>query len=787
MLLLITAGHAQAQSENLENRPVSQVLIEGLQQVSEQLVRNQIRLDPGEPYSADVVAQDIVRITHLGRFSSVVAEVAPNEDGTVTLIYRVSERNLLADVQVVGNKAVSDQELLNLVILQSGDPIDPFLIERAQNEIERAYEQRGYFTASVSIDQDVLDESGVLVFRVREGPRVRIEDIQFEGNKVFSDKELQSRIRSKEYIPIFRRGDLNREMLDNDVAEVRKYYQNHGYLDAQVGRRIDLAEDQSNAVVVFLVDEGAQYTVEQLRVEGNTVFPDEQIRQTIELREGDVFSAEKVRETVTALRDAYGRLGYLDTNIEVTRTFQERAAKVDVGISIDEGNSYTVGKVTVRGNQVTRDKVVLRELRGMEPGRKFDRTGLDRTEVRLRESALFSNADITLLGDPEDEVRDVLVEVKERNTGSISFGAGISSDAGLLGAIDVRQRNFDIADFPESAGELFTGRAFRGAGQFFNLSLQPGAERSLYAVSFREPYLLESDFFFDARVSYFERIRTDYDEERLSGALGIGKRFGDVWSISLNTRYELVDISDVDDDAPVDVYAVEDDTDLYSVGISAVRSTYDSALFPTRGSKFEFSLSRVQGDAEDYNFGFFRTLAEYKQFWTVDEDFFGRKTVVSLRTEVGHIFDTDSVDVTNSDLGRTATVSDVPVFERFYAGGHSSFRGFDYRGVGPRGIEFNTFEKGDEGVGGEWLFLLGLEYNYPIYQDTLRGVFFVDTGTLSEDVEFDNYRVSVGAGIRLKIPFLAQAPFALDLAVPVVKDSDDETRLISFAFSLPFQ
>lgn len=776
---------------------MAQVLLEGLDQVSEQLVRNQIRMNTGEGYDPDVVAQDIVRITHLGRFSSVVAEVAPNEDGTVTLIYRVKERNLLADVQVVGNKAVSDQELLNLVILQSGDPIDPFLIERAQREIERAYEQRGYFTADVGVDQKILDDSNVLVFRIREGPRVRIDDIRFDGNNVFSDKELQSKLRSKEYFPIFRRGDLNREILDNDVAAVRTHYQNNGYLDAQVGRRIDLAEGQESAVVVFVVEEGRQYTVDSLRIEGNTVFPDDQIRLIVDLSEGDVFSAEKVRQTVASLQDAYGRLGYLDTEVRVTRTFQELSAQVDVAVEIDEASSYSVGKVTVRGNQVTRDKVILRELRGMDPGRKFDRTGLERTQVRLRESALFSNADITLLGDPDQEVRDVLVEVRERNTGSISFGAGISSDAGLLGAIDVRQRNFDIADVPESAGEFFTGRAFRGAGQFFNLSLQPGAERSLYSVSFREPYLLETDFFLDARASYFNRQRSDYDEQRLSGGLGIGKRFGDVWSVSLNTRYEIVDISDVDDDAPVDVYAVEGNTNLYSFGIAATRSTFDSGLFPTRGSQLEASFSRVQGEADEYDFGFFRTLLEYKQFWTVDEDFFGRKTVVSLRAEVGHIFDTDSTTVTNNfapdpnnpgfTTPRSVTVSDVPVFERFYAGGHTSFRGFDYRGVGPRGIEFNSFREGDEGVGGEWLFLLGLEYNYPIYQDTLRGVFFVDSGTVAEDVDLSDYRVSVGAGIRLKIPFLAQAPFALDFAVPVVKEESDETRLISFAFSLPFQ
>ncbi len=144
--------------------------------------------------------------------------------------------------------------------------------------------------------------------------------------------------------------------------------------------------------------------------------------------------------------------------------------------------------------------------------------------------------------------------------------------------------------------------------------------------------------------------------------------------------------------------------------------------------------------------------------------------MVSLGLEVGYIFEQD----------------EAPLFEPFNAGGHRSFRGFRFRGVGPRGIRQDTGMLGDDPVGGDWMFLVKLEYNYPIYREVVRGVVFLDTGTVEDDFGFDNYRASLGVGVRLKIPFLGQAPFALDFAVPLLKETGDETQVVSFDLALPF-
>ena len=767
-LAAATPAVAQTVGLDLTGRPVAEVRVEGLVEVDPQLVLNQIRLTQGTPYDPQVVSHDIVRITHVGRFASVEAKIDPQPDGAVVVRYVVVEQPLLRDVQVVGNKALSDQKLLSAVVLRRGDPIDSFLIDRGIKEIERLYRGQGYFEVEVGVEQEQIDESRILLYRVREGPKIRLRQIRFEGNQAFTDKQLRSKIQSKRWIPIFNQKGMSREQLTDDAGRLRQFYYDRGYLDARVGRRLDLSPHQKDAIVVFLIEEGLQYTVDRIRVEGSEVFASQQIIETLPLHVGDVFTSEKLRRSQRELIDLYGKLGYLQTRVQIDRLFYEDEPKVELLIRLTEGQPNWVGTVTVRGNQLTQEKVIYRQLRGLEPGRRFDRVGIERSQKRLRESPLFDDAKITILGDDDEDYRDVLVEVKEANTGRLSFGAGISSDAGLVGAIDVTQRNFDIANGPDDFKQLITGKAFRGAGQYLALGLQPGNETSRYSLTFREPYLFDSQYFLDTNFLFFEREREDWDEERLGGTIGVGQRFGDVWSASIRVRGEQVDISAIEPDAPTDVFAVEGESVITSIGLSVSRTTTDSRLFPTKGNRFTLSVSRAGALGGDYDFTKLDT--EFRQFWTVDEDFFGRRTVLSLRTELGYIFEDN----------------EAPIFERFYAGGHRTFRGFQFRGVGPRGIRNDTRRTGDDPIGGDWMLLVGLEYNFPIYQEVLRGVVFTDTGTVDRVVDVNNYRVSVGAGLRLKIPFLGQAPFALDFAVPVVKEDGDETQVFSFDLALPF-
>lgn len=786
---------------DLAARPISDVKVSGIQKTDETLIRNQIRSIKGTPYDPKTVEEDIRRITFLGRFKSVTAQVLPQPDNSVVLTFVLQEQALLADVRVAGNKQFSDQQILGyegssgwvpgMVVLRAGDGADEFLIERGLQKIKAEYDKAGYFQAEVTIDKDALKDSNLLVFRVREGPLVAVRDIRFEGNKSFSAGQLDGQIKSETKAFIFRKGHLSREVLDGDVALLRNYYRDRGYLEAEVGRRIDISPNEKDAVVVFIIEEGPLYTVGSIVVrkwvtkdgrltltDEPLLFPKDQIMERLDLKVGDVYSADRVRKSQAAVVDLYGKLGHIEMRLRkadgsegIDRIFYEKQPKVDVIIGIIEARPHFVGKIEIRGNELTKDNVILREIR-IEPGRPFDKAGLELTQRRLRESPLFDAANVTVLGDAEDEVRDVLVDVKETpRPGTLSFGAAISSDAGVLGAVDLVQRNFDIADWPEDLNELIAGKAFRGAGQLFSLTLQPGNEFSTYSIRFREPYFLESPFFFDARVAFTSREREDWDEKRFGGGISIGQYFGDIWRAELTPRIQNVEIVDIEVDAPVDAFEVEGNNQVSGLAFAVTRDTTNSRLFPTEGSLLQLGVEQVGLMGGDFDFT--RLTAEYRKFWKVDEDFFGRATVVTLRIEAGYILQED----------------EAPLFERFYAGGHKTFRGFAFRGVGPRGVIAGgpkAGEIGDDPVGGDWMFLMGAEYNWPIYQDVIRGVVFVDTGTVQDDIGFDEYRMSIGVGVRIKIPFLGQAPFAFDIAVPIMKEDGDETQFFSFDIALPF-
>jgi len=769
LLLLLLAGPVTGQGVELENRPIKSVRIEGLERVPEQLVRNQLRAEAGEPYDPDVVEGDITRITHLGRFATVEAQASPQPDGSVILTYQVEEQPLLDDVRVVGNKALSDQELLKKVVLQAGDPQDQFLIDRGRQRIREAYTEAGYFVADVQVDQQALKQQNVLIYRVREGPQVRIREIRFQGNTVFEDDTLEDQIKSNEYLIFLRDGILSRQQLELDAASIREFYRNRGYLDAQVGREIDLSPDQTEATVTFIIDEGDQYSVGGIEVENAGFFPKQQVKLHMTMSPGDFYSSKRRESSREALQNLYGELGYIEASVQIQRVFHEEEPVVDLLVRIEPGRSYTVGQVAVRGNTTTKQRVILRQVRGMDPGEPYDREGVERTRQRLQSSRLFNQSSVTILGERDDPVRDALIEVEEAQTGRLRFGAGVSSDAGVVGAITLRQENFDLADPPDNPGELFTGEAFRGAGQQFNLSLQPGSERSRYSFTWREPYLLETSYSLDTTGFFFDRERDEYDERRIGGQFGLGRRFGDVWNGSIDFRAEDVEVSNIDAEAPLDVFAVEGGNLVTSIGLSMQRDTTDNNIFPTEGSRVRFGVERAGALGGDFDFT--KLTARLNKFWTVDEDFLGRKTVFSFRGQAGLI----------------PEENEAPLFERFFAGGHNTFRGFAFRGVGPRGIRATDGGVSDEAVGGRFQLLVGFEYEFPLVDDWLRGAVFTDQGTVSDEISVSEWRVSVGTGVRVRVPFLGRAPLALDFALPVREEENDETRVFSFNIDVPLQ
>jgi outer membrane protein assembly factor BamA len=517
-------------------------------------------------------------------------------------------------------------------------------------------------------------------------------------------------------------------------------------------------------------------TADEMLKINRRAFSDAQAAGLVYLKPGDVYSEDKLRKSLDAIRQAYGKLGYvLDTargpvtaQVEPKEVRDDKSPQVDLLLFVREGEPYTTGEIIVRGDDLTKQQVILRQMQ-VKPDRPLDNEALEDSRKRLEALRLFEPGSVRITVQPEDPdrpgIRDVLTEVRETNTGEFNFGAAIASDSGVIGRIGIVQRNFDVADVPDSWGELFSGRAFRGAGQTFDIEVLPGTEQSVFSVSLSDPYFLETNYSAGAAASYRVREYDQYDQRTYGGRLTLGRRFGAVWQGSTFLRADNVKLYHIEDDAPQDDFDDAGPNTLVGLGFELVRTTTDDRFRPSRGSRVGMGIEQVGVD-----FSFTKLDYQYTSFFAINESFLGYKTVLKLQNNAGYI-----------PQGQ----DEVPVYERYYLGGQN-FRGFAYRTISPKGIRHDTMTQGDDPVGGVFSFFLGAEINQPVYKDIFSMVFFVDTGTVDTDVTFEHYRVSVGIGARFYIKGLSPLPIALDFGFPVIKQDGDESRLFTFSIDLPY-
>jgi outer membrane protein insertion porin family len=788
------APAADAALQNFEDRPIREVKVAGLTKTPVQLAKNQIRSREGSPLSPKTVREDVQRVNRLGRFRQIDARVKLFDDGSVGLTFEVVETPIISAVDIIGNRQVANSEIQPLIGLLENTPVDEFQLGAARSAIEKLYRDKGYFQATVTVDQGELEKTGTVLFRVTEGERVRVTDIRFEGNVNLSSRQLMPNVKTKT-AGIFESGPVDPEQLDKDVESIVGFYRDRGYLDIRADKQIIFAPNGREAIVRFIVEEGPLYTLRsvQFRVldaEGEEadqkskaqpsgVFTRDQIAGLMEIKAGDVYSVDKIRRSTDAVRNAYLQMGYVDAQVARAEKRDPSQPLVDVQLTVREGRAYKTGLINLKGNDITQDKVAIREL-DIKPDRPLDmsrvRTGDKETteiERKIEDTRIFAPAQTRVTVQDEDPsnpgYRDVLIEVKETNTGSLAFGVGAGSDSGVIGQISLTQRNFDVMDTPDSFGEFFSGRAFRGAGQEFNITLAPGNEVQTYSISLADPSLFDTNY--QGSISGFFQKRDyddQYNEERLGFRLGFGRKFGERWAGNISFRADNITVDDIDDDSPEDYFAVDGSNILTGIGVQLTRNTADNRFRPTKGSRLQLGIERLGAFGGDFDFT--RINASHTFFLPVYESFLGYKTIFSLKNEIGYIPE-------GSD--------EVPFFERYYRGG-TSFRGYRFRAISPKGIRNDTKTIGDDPVGGSWLFFAGAEIQQPVYKDIISVVGFIDSGTVTDDIGFDDYRASAGVGIRLHVPQLGPVPLAFDFGFPFLKVKGDRERVFSFSLELPF-
>ena len=681
-------------------------------------------------------------------------------------------RNVIKSIDFVNNRAFKAKSLAKRVDFEVGDYLDPILAEAYRRTIAEFYRKKGFAFVEVTLDRDKL-EQGQVVYTIEEGPRVKIGSVNFRGNDSIKTSALKKTIKTKVKKWFFWSGYYIEEVPAEDVTRLQNIYYERGFLNYNITAKKEFTGGRKKVHITFEIDEGPSYTVREISLTGNKHFDDQKLLEGLKLEQEQVYNKRKADSHAREILKLYHENGFVDARVEQGLNFVQDVNVVNVEFNVVEGRQFRIGRVDITGNEQTQDKVVRRVLDeyGFAPGQLYNsdlapRQGNGKLEQYVRRMTLAEEVIIKSVspGNGANNRKDIKVDIKEGQTGSLMFAGGVSSDSDVIGQVILEQRNFDITDRPESFGEFITGKAFKGAGQSLRLALEPGTRVSQYSVTFTEPYFQDKPLSLNVKGSSWERemeTRGDhrlYDEGRTKGYVGFEKRYKDDWRRSLGFRVENVDVDSVYLYAPKEIKDIEGYTFLTGVRLGIGRDLRDDRFNPSKGYTFNVGYEQVTGDE---TFGILEgSCVGYR---TLYEDLVERKTVLTMK------------------LLAATILSDAPPFEKFYGGGTGVYgiRGFDYRGVSTRGLQTITAspERKDP-IGSDWIFLANAEVSIPLVSDNLAALFFVDSGA----IDTGGYRASVGTGIQILIPqWSGPMPMRFEFAVPFMKDDEDETQVFSFS------
>ncbi|QDT65308.1 BamA/TamA family outer membrane protein [Calycomorphotria hydatis] len=700
---------------------------------------------------------------NLGRLYATVEAVPRfiDEPGLIDLVYRIDEdkpyivRNIYVDID--GDHPHTKANVArNSMVLSPGDYADPNLIRRSKSRLEGIPAFAAGTGGGVKIDIRRVEEEGgnPSVFRGQSNDPgyVGEVDLQVYGNTPSGYRQQNPFVQSE--------AD-QAEKTQNGFRSWNPFLNSHGQGSSKQpatqqtpGRAAVMPTGAASATRFPAAANGNQLETMQagtrFRPEnpfvGNTAQP--QLAGSHYQRKPNPFATEPESVTV-AQNNAQPYVPGVNRKERPVQTVPVNSGPVVQTSS--KSNGEAPGRVAFAAAEPQVSTADASYSGSEVPAQTVQQTGA--LGPFAEPNPLFGG---TAQGDPFSDIPepgfvDLLVNAREAQTGRLMFGAAVNSNSGVLGNIVLEEQNFDIFRWPTSPSDLWNGHAFRGGGQRFRLEAVPGQDVSRYIISWSDPFFLDTDFSFGLSGFYFRRFYDYWDERRGGGRINLGRQISPYLSVGLISRIEEVNVSNPAVPTPQDLTDVLGSNFLFTVGGMVRYDTRDSAINPTEGYLAE--LTYTQGLTE---YSYPRVDAELTNYYTVWSRPDGSgKHVLGMRGQLGY------------------TGDDTPIFERYFAGGFQTFRGFDFRGVGPR-------ENGVT-IGGQFLALGTLEYTVPLLaNDSVSGVAFTDFGTVEEDVSLDNFRVSVGGGIRIRVPALGPVPLAFDFAYPIVKAPFDEKQIFSF-------
>ncbi|MFC1576364.1 outer membrane protein assembly factor BamA [Candidatus Omnitrophota bacterium] len=745
-----------SEAQSSRKMTVAEVKVEGNNAISSPTIISKIRTQPGTTFAQEVINDDIKRLYALGYFTDVSFDAEETDKGIVVTVI-VEEKPVIQEIIFEGNQKMSAGKLKKVMKTKEGDMLNYSRLSEDVTELKSFYERNGFSEASVKyeLEKDEYNQVTVKIV-VREKARIRIKKVTVEGNESVKSKVILDLMQTRPAW-LLRRGYFDDETFENDLAKIKMYYQNIGFLDTAIDPTFDYETEKGLMYINLKINEGKQYAVGEISIRGNLIFPEEEVAKEVTLKTGQPFSYGQLREDMENIRKLYYHRGYMNADIVADRVLQPQAEILNVVFTVDAREIVSLGRVSITGNTKTKDIIIRRELR-VYPGERFDGDKLRRSKERLYNLGFFEDIYFETIPTDEPNVSDLNISVKESKTGEFSFGGGYSSVDQFIGFVQVRQRNFDLLNWPY----------FTGDGQDLVIRADLGMVRYDFDISWTEPWIFDYPLSFGVDGYHRTHLRRThvgygYKEMRTGGDVRFGKEFMEYFKGDLMYRLENVDISDVSSEASQDEQD-EAGRNWLSTAILGVHfDNRDNIYAPKKGFYSGISINNTGGfllGDKTFVKGFWSNSFYWTPPWPILN-----KVVLELKGRAG--------------LGTAYWKSDkIPIYERFYAGGANTIRGYRERKVGPRDPASN------DPIGGESLLIGNMEVVFPLYENLVKGAIFYDVGNVwakAKDFAWDGgYKQGVGVGVRVKTPI---GPIKLDWGYPLNSNHDDK-REGQFYFSV---
>ena len=727
------------------------VSIQGTARIENQTVMNYLNLKTGTDISGADIDKATKTLFATGLFSDVDIKMT---DGQLNIT--VKENPIVHNVYFEGNKKLDDDTLKSEIMLK---PRTVYTLNKIQGDADRlleVYKRSGRFGATVNPKIIQKDQNRVdVVFEIDEGLKTTVKKINIIGNTKFSDDELKEAMMTKEsawYRFLASTDTYDPDRLNYDKELLRRFYLQNGYMDFKVKNAIaELTPNKEGFVITLDIEEGNRYKFIQPDIKVNLPeYTAKDLNDKVEFKQGQWFNADLVESTITNLNDYFSNLGYAFVDTTPTFDKNDKDKTVKITFSVAEGEKVFVNKINITGNSRTLDKVIRREFR-IKEGDAFNASKLRRSKQRVENLDYFEKVDLkTVPVYGQSGKTDILMDVAEKATGSFSVGVGWSSYDGLLFDTGIQERNI------------------LGTGNTLGLNLMLSEREQQYTVGLTNPYFMDKNLLAGVDVFHTTLDNEDYSSYKSTttgGAVRFGWNYTDYLRQSVRYTLQEDEVRDVEEDASIYIKEQEGRTSLSMIGQEISWDKRDNRINPTQGfyTSFSADYAGIGADTKFVRLGMMGI-----QYFEVAEDI-----VFSVRGDAGHIWGTGG--------------QDVRINHRYYLG-DSSFRGFEYGGIGARD------KATGDALGGNWYATASAEVQFPLglpKELGIKGKVFSDAGFIGKPDGYDastmdyssKMRMSAGTGIMWQSPM---GMINLDFAWPIMKEDFDETKVFRLNFGKAF-